>query len=211
MIEGLTGSSTRAGRSRGWGGCRAGYYAWRGRPDSPRTLRRIWLAGRGHRRSIARAAPSPEARDDGVGRVVCWSATVLLHADHRGPPSFGRFRGAMAPLSRFSRPADLLTDGRTGCCWATLKRAVVSCPALTPEGKDATGSFRERTWLHAGLESIFSTIRVAAMRGRASSPFTQRSGLMGASYGAVSPVTPEPSSWLPPRSDMFDSAGAAAA
>lgn len=23
----------------------SGYYAWRGRPDSPTTLRRIWLAG----------------------------------------------------------------------------------------------------------------------------------------------------------------------
>ncbi len=23
----------------------SGYYAWKGRPDAPRTLRRIWLAG----------------------------------------------------------------------------------------------------------------------------------------------------------------------
>ena len=46
MIESLTGQGINVQHA-----CRmlavsqSGYYAWKGRPDSPRTLRRIWLAG----------------------------------------------------------------------------------------------------------------------------------------------------------------------
>ena len=46
VIESLTGQGINVGHA-----CRtlevseSGYYAWKGRPDSPRTLRRIWVAG----------------------------------------------------------------------------------------------------------------------------------------------------------------------
>ena len=46
MIESLTGQGINVRHA-----CRtlavseSGYYAWKGRPDAPRTLRRIWLAG----------------------------------------------------------------------------------------------------------------------------------------------------------------------
>ena len=46
MIESLTGQGINVQQA-----CRmlavsqSGYYGWRGRPDSPRMLRRIWLAG----------------------------------------------------------------------------------------------------------------------------------------------------------------------
>lgn len=46
MIESLTGQGINVRRA-----CRvlsvseSGYYAWKDRPDPPRTLRRIWLAG----------------------------------------------------------------------------------------------------------------------------------------------------------------------
>ena len=46
MVESLTGQGINVRHA-----CRtlevseSGYYAWKGRPDPPRTLRRIWLAG----------------------------------------------------------------------------------------------------------------------------------------------------------------------
>ena len=46
MIESLTGQGTDVRHAcRVLGVSESGYYAWRGRPTSPRALRRIWLAG----------------------------------------------------------------------------------------------------------------------------------------------------------------------
>lgn len=45
MIESLTGQGINVGHAcRVLGVSESGYYAWKGRPPSPRTLRRIWLA-----------------------------------------------------------------------------------------------------------------------------------------------------------------------
>lgn len=57
MIESLTGQGINVHQaSIALGFPQSGYYAWKGRPDSPRTLRRIWLAG-----EIADAHKSPAA------------------------------------------------------------------------------------------------------------------------------------------------------
>ena len=46
MIESLTGQGINVQQAcRTLGVSESGYYDWRGRPDPPRTLRRIWLAG----------------------------------------------------------------------------------------------------------------------------------------------------------------------
>jgi putative transposase len=46
VIDSLTGQGINVQQAcRMLGVSLSGYYAWRGRPDSPRTLRRIWLAG----------------------------------------------------------------------------------------------------------------------------------------------------------------------
>lgn len=46
MIDSLTGQGFNVGHAcRALGVSESGYYAWKDRPDSPRTLRRIWLAG----------------------------------------------------------------------------------------------------------------------------------------------------------------------
>jgi transposase InsO family protein len=46
VIESLTGQGIDLSQAcRALGVSRAGYYAWKGRPDSPTTVRRIWLAG----------------------------------------------------------------------------------------------------------------------------------------------------------------------
>ncbi len=46
MIEALTGQGINVQQAcRMLGVSQSGYYGWRGRPDPPRTLRRIWLAG----------------------------------------------------------------------------------------------------------------------------------------------------------------------
>ena len=46
MIESLTGQGITVRHAlRVLEVSESGYYAWRGRPDAPRTLRRIWLAG----------------------------------------------------------------------------------------------------------------------------------------------------------------------
>ena len=46
MIDSLTGQGINVRHAcRTLGVSESGYYAWKGRPDPPRTLRRIWLAG----------------------------------------------------------------------------------------------------------------------------------------------------------------------
>lgn len=46
MIESLTGQGINVQQAPiALGVSQSGYYAWKGRPDAPRTLRRIWLAG----------------------------------------------------------------------------------------------------------------------------------------------------------------------
>lgn len=46
MIESLTGQGINVRHAcRVLGVSESGYYAWKDRPDPPRTLRRIWLAG----------------------------------------------------------------------------------------------------------------------------------------------------------------------
>jgi putative transposase len=46
VIESLTGQGINVRHAcRPLGVSESGYYAWKGRPDPPRTLRRIWLAG----------------------------------------------------------------------------------------------------------------------------------------------------------------------
>ena len=46
MIESLTGQGIDVRHAcRALGVSESGYYAWKGRPTSPRELRRIWLAG----------------------------------------------------------------------------------------------------------------------------------------------------------------------
>ena len=46
MIESLTGQGINVQQACiALGVSQSGYYAWKGRPDAPRTLRRIWLAG----------------------------------------------------------------------------------------------------------------------------------------------------------------------
>lgn len=46
MIESLTGQGINVQQACiAVGVSQSGYYAWKGRPDAPRTLRRIWLAG----------------------------------------------------------------------------------------------------------------------------------------------------------------------
>lgn len=46
MVESLTGQGISVQHAlRTLGVSESGYYDWRGRPDPPRTLRRIWLAG----------------------------------------------------------------------------------------------------------------------------------------------------------------------
>lgn len=46
MISALTGQGINVRHAcRVLGVSESGYYAWRDRPDPPRTLRRIWLAG----------------------------------------------------------------------------------------------------------------------------------------------------------------------
>ena len=46
MIEALTGQGSNVQQACiALGVSPSGYYAWKGRPDAPRTLRRIWLAG----------------------------------------------------------------------------------------------------------------------------------------------------------------------
>ena len=46
MIESLTGQGIDVRHAcRMLGVSESGYYAWKGRPTSPRALRRIWLAG----------------------------------------------------------------------------------------------------------------------------------------------------------------------
>jgi len=46
VIESLTGQGTNVQQAcLALGVSQSGYYAWQGRPDAPRTLRRIWLAG----------------------------------------------------------------------------------------------------------------------------------------------------------------------
>jgi putative transposase len=46
VIESLTGQGIDVRHAcRVLGASESGYYDWKGRPDPPRTLRRIWLAG----------------------------------------------------------------------------------------------------------------------------------------------------------------------
>ena len=46
MIDSLTGQGANTRHAcRVLGVSESGYYAWKGRPTSPRSLRRIWLAG----------------------------------------------------------------------------------------------------------------------------------------------------------------------
>jgi hypothetical protein len=61
VIESLTGQGFNVRHA-----CRtldvseSGYYAWKGRPDPPRTLRRIWLAG--EIAAVHKASGGPMAR-----------------------------------------------------------------------------------------------------------------------------------------------------
>jgi hypothetical protein len=112
VIASLTGQGINVQQAlRTLGVSESGYYDWRGRPDSPTTLRRIWLAGEiadVHKASGGtygwRAGSPPSCAMDGTSRsgTAPWSRSCA-RSGSRG------YRPAGYPEARRSRRSSRLT------------------------------------------------------------------------------------------------------
>ena len=129
VIESLTGRGISVQHAlRTLGVSESGYYDWRGRPDAPRTFRRIWLAGEiadvdkasgGTYGALRVTAELRYGRDIRVGHGAV--ALIMREIGIRGLPTRRLPRGAMAVegLLRLTWSAGVLGRDRPNELWLT--------------------------------------------------------------------------------------------